>query len=126
MYVRFTEGRWKKRIVTKVAGGVVTFGATPPPVALYEGPTGRRYVKGPAAPEGAAGPHSPESPGVPGAGPGGEGDSLGNVRRGDWIRTSDLLNPIYGDKPQTPSISPLAKSLYRRKRIISMDLLRDC
>jgi hypothetical protein len=27
-------------------------------------------------------------------GPGKEESSLGNVRRGDWIRTSDLLNPI--------------------------------
>jgi hypothetical protein len=29
-----SKGRWKKRIVNKVASGVVTFGATPPPAAL--------------------------------------------------------------------------------------------
>lgn len=90
---RFTEGRWKKRVVTKVAGGEVTFGSTPPPVALYDGPTSRKHIKGPATPDGAAGPDSHESPG-PGGEPGGEGGSLGNVCRGDWIRTSDLLNPI--------------------------------
>jgi hypothetical protein len=94
MFFRFAEGRWKKRAVTRLAGGIVTFGSTPPPVALYEGPTGRRYIKGPTAPEEAAGPHSPESPEVPLSVPGGESDSLGNVGRGDWIRTSDLLNPI--------------------------------
>jgi hypothetical protein len=42
MFLRFTEGRWKKRVVNKMVSGVVTFGATPPPVTLYEGPTGRR------------------------------------------------------------------------------------
>jgi integrase len=31
--------------------------------------------------------------------------------RGDWIRTSDLLNPIYGDKLQIPGNSPLTISL---------------
>jgi hypothetical protein len=95
IFLRFTDARRKKRTVTKLVSGVVTFGATPPPVALYQGPTGRRHVKGPAAPEGAAGPGSHESPGVPGGVPGREGESLGNVRRGDWIRTSDLLNPIH-------------------------------
>jgi hypothetical protein len=83
MFLRFMEARWKTRTINKVAGGVVTFGTTPPPVALYEGPTGRRHVKGPTAPEGATGPCSPESPGGPGNVPGGEGDSLGNVRRGE-------------------------------------------
>ncbi len=96
LFLRFTEGRWKKRVVTKMASGIVTFGSTPPPVALYEGPTGSRYVKGPALPEGTAGPNSSESPGIPGSVPGREGDSLRNVSRGDWIRTSDLLNPIQG------------------------------
>jgi hypothetical protein len=94
LFFRVTEGRWKKRAVTRLASGIVTFGATAPPVVLYEGPTGRRYVKGAAAPSGAAGPNCPESPGVPGSVPGGEDDSLGNVSRGERIRTSDLLNPI--------------------------------
>jgi hypothetical protein len=55
MFLRFMEGRLKKRIVHKVASGVVTFGTTPPPVALYEGPTGRRHVKGPTPPKGTSG-----------------------------------------------------------------------
>jgi hypothetical protein len=84
MFFRFAYVRSKKRAVTRMVSGVVTFGA-PPPVALREGPTGRMYVKGPANPEGFAGPHSPESRGALGGVPGGEGDSLRNVRRGDWI-----------------------------------------
>jgi hypothetical protein len=71
MFLRFMEARWKTRTINKVAGGMVTFGTTPPPVALYAGPTGRRHVKGPTVPEGAIGPCSPESPGGPGNVPGG-------------------------------------------------------
>ena len=55
-----------------------------------------------------------------------EGISITKGSRGDWIRTSDLLNPIYGGNSQTPSNSPLTICLYRRKRIISMGLLRIC
>jgi Resolvase, N terminal domain len=94
IFFRFTESRWKKRIVNKLAGGVVTFGETPAPVSLYEGPTGRRYVKSLAAPEGAVGLCSQEPPEEPALSTGKEGDSLGNVCRGERIRTSDLLNPI--------------------------------
>jgi hypothetical protein len=94
LFLRFVEVRKKKRTVNQVAGGVLTFGDTAPPVVLYEGPTGRRHVQGPATPVGIAGPNSPKLPPLPGASPGGEDNSLGNVHRGDWIRTSDLLNPI--------------------------------
>jgi hypothetical protein len=59
LFPRFTEMRWKNRVVNKIASGIVTFGAIPPPIALYEGPTGRRAVKGPASPKGIAGPDSP-------------------------------------------------------------------
>lgn len=85
LFLRFTEGLWKTRVVTKVAGGVVTFGSTPPPLTLYEGPTGRRHVKGPADPDGSAGPGSNDSPGGPSTVPGKEGDSLGKVNRGERI-----------------------------------------
>jgi hypothetical protein len=92
LFLRFGEVQLKKRKVNRVAGGVVTFGSAPPPIRPYEGPTGRRMNKRPAA-EVAAGPGDltvPSQPVVPGR----EGDSSGNVNRGDWIRTSDLLNPI--------------------------------
>jgi hypothetical protein len=85
MFLRFTEVLQNKRTINKVAGGVVTFGASPPPVALYEGPTGRRHVKGPAASEEAVGRGILELPGHPGCVPGGEGESLGNVSRGERI-----------------------------------------
>src|SRR5262249_21661399 len=61
----------------------VNLGAPPPPAALDQGPTGRRNVKNPAAPEGHAVPHSSESLGIPGTVRGGEGDLLGNVNRGE-------------------------------------------
>src|SRR5262249_157185 len=61
---------------------------------IYSGPTARQKLTNPAA-RGAAGLGDPTSPAVPKpSGPGQEGESLGNVSRGDWIRTSDLLNPI--------------------------------
>lgn len=85
LFLRFTEARWKTRTVIKLTSGVVTLGATPAPVALYEGPTGRRHVKDPAIPEGVAGPGSQESPGVPGTVSDGERDSLGNVNRAERI-----------------------------------------
>jgi hypothetical protein len=83
LYFKFREARWGKRTVNRVAGGVVTFGGTPPPVQLYEGPTSRRHVK--------------ELKPPPGSGSGGagetlepcisdrEGGSLGNVSRGERI-----------------------------------------
>jgi hypothetical protein len=82
MFLRFTESRLNKRTINKLSSGIVSFGATSPPVALYEGPTAREYVKDPATPDGIAGFHSHESPGVPGSGPGREDGSLGNVCRG--------------------------------------------
>jgi hypothetical protein len=85
LFLRFAEVRGQKRAFNKVAGGVVTFGETPAPVPLYEGPTGRRHVQGPAIPEGVAGPTFPELPQLPGTSPGTEDNSLGNVHRGDRI-----------------------------------------
>ncbi len=82
VFLRFAEGHWKSRVVNRVAGGVVTFGSTPPPVVLYDGPTDRRKVKALAAADGMA---APELPGYPGIVPGGEGISLGNVNRGERI-----------------------------------------
>ncbi len=83
LFLRFQPMQVKKRVLNKMVSGVVTFGAAPPPVQPYEGPTGRRMVKGPAA-GAAAGPYDLTSPSQPGD-PGREGKSLGNVSRGDWI-----------------------------------------
>jgi hypothetical protein len=94
LFARFQAMPVKKRVLNKLVGGAVTFGSSAPPIEIYQGPTARRKITGPAAPD-AAGPvandaHTIPKPLVPGQ----EGESLGNVRRGDWIRTSDLLNPI--------------------------------
>jgi hypothetical protein len=87
--------RQKKRTLNKIAGGIVTFGSAEPPIELYDGPTARKKIAGPAGviagPANAESATRPEPPD-----PGREVDSLGNTSRGDWIRTSDLLNPIRG------------------------------
>ena len=46
MFFRFAPASWGKRSVNRVSGGVVTFGMTPPPITLYDGPTGRRALSG--------------------------------------------------------------------------------
>jgi hypothetical protein len=85
VFLRFAEGRWKTRVVNQVVSGVVTFGATPPPVALYDGPTDRRKVKCLTTSGGEVESIAPDLPGFPGIVPGGEGESLGNVNRGERI-----------------------------------------
>ncbi|WP_020476089.1 recombinase family protein [Zavarzinella formosa] len=44
VYLRFEEYSVGKRTLNRVAGGVVTFGASPAPVPLYEGPTSREII----------------------------------------------------------------------------------
>ncbi len=93
LFLRFQEVQVGKRMLNKLLSGVVNFGSTPPPISMYEGRTGRREIKSPASSED-TGPCSPRTSLLPGSlDPGKEGDSLGNVHRGDWIRTSDLTVP---------------------------------
>jgi DNA invertase Pin-like site-specific DNA recombinase len=92
LFLRFERVAVKNRTLNKLASGMVTFGSTPPPIQIYEGPTKHEGLKSPAAAS-AAGLDGLTIPSQP-IGPGREGRPLGNVSRGDWIRTSDLLNPI--------------------------------
>ncbi len=105
-YFRFREEPQGKRLLRKLAGGVVTFGDAEPPVPLYAGPTARAAVKPPV-------PAADVRPAAKTTGskettrggrdrpprdkrrqePGGEADSLGNVNRDDRIRTCGLLLP---------------------------------
>jgi hypothetical protein len=39
LYLRYQEMDRGRQKVNRLVGGVVTFGATPPPIPLYEGPT---------------------------------------------------------------------------------------
>ena len=75
----------------KPLGGLVTWGSAKPPIDLYAGPTTRQQIKKATALLAVAGEsHSPSL--VPND-PGQEGESLGNVNRGDKIRTCDLVDP---------------------------------
>jgi DNA invertase Pin-like site-specific DNA recombinase len=88
MYVSFRSVQIGKRMLNKVAGGSVTIGAAPPPVALYEGPTAWKTIKktNPAAADAATGQdgrrrltQSDQQESGP------EETSLRNVNRGDRI-----------------------------------------
>ncbi len=83
LFLSFREERPKKRVVNRVAGGVVTFGATAPPVALYEGPTGRRALK--ARPAAETGQGLAASPALPALSGEQDDSSLGTVSRGERI-----------------------------------------
>ncbi len=81
LFLRFEQVQPGKRKYNKVAGGVVTFGESTPPVALYAGPTGRRALagRGKAAPPQAELPFHSSTSSVSDR----EGQSLGNVNRGE-------------------------------------------
>ena len=79
MFLAFEKRQVKKRQLNKVAYGVVTLGNAPPPVPLYSGPTGRRELKNAAALAAGLGGQLP----LPDPVSGREGNSLGNVSRGD-------------------------------------------
>jgi hypothetical protein len=88
IFLSFRPVRRGKRLLNQVTGGVVTIGAAPPPVALYEGPTSRHKIKRmiPRAATAATkdgGRRSPTDSEPNGSGR--EGTSLGNVNRGDRI-----------------------------------------
>lgn len=73
---------WKRKL-NKIVGGVVTFGSSEPPIALYEGPTGRRALGSKTkTPDKTSG--VPQLP-ILSTSSDREGISLGNVSRGDRI-----------------------------------------
>jgi hypothetical protein len=93
VFLRLQKVRLKKRTLNKLAGGVVTFGDTPPPVALYAGPTGRRALAANNAATVAA--NSGRAVGIPnGFVSGREGNSLGNISRGDWRSFEPLIAAV--------------------------------
>ncbi len=101
LFVRFKEVQYKKRKLNKVAGGVVTFGTAPPPIAIYDGPTGRKGLKAGSTKQGpagvVAGPHGSESHPQPDpADPGRESDSFGNRSRGNKTPLELFLAGVRG------------------------------
>jgi predicted GNAT family N-acyltransferase len=84
MFLRFERVQVKKRTLNKLKSGVVTFGNAPLPITLYAGPTGRRAQATIQAATVAARPA--EGDPLPDQfSSGREGNSLGNVSRGDRI-----------------------------------------
>ncbi len=84
MFFQFAPVSWGKRTVNQVSGGVVTFGATPPPISLYDGPSGRRASRGRPELQLADGEENcvtKQKSQIPGR----ERDSLRNVSRADRI-----------------------------------------
>jgi len=98
LFLRFQPKTVKKRVLDKPVGGVVAFGRIPDPIKPYQGPTSRWSLKKNAVtggsfdtnPQLSSGNEPPRD--IDGSGL--EDKSLGNISRGDRIRTCDLLNPI--------------------------------
>ncbi len=72
----------KNRILNKVSGGVIAFGAAPAPIVLYTGPTGRRALTNSKTAAVAVASLATRS-GTHNVGE--EENSSGNVNRGDTI-----------------------------------------
>lgn len=86
LFLRFQQVQVQKRLLNKVAGGVVVFGDAPNPIEIYRGPTGRRalnYNGSTAMVAAEPGKLSLPSPPESTIGSGSEGNSLRNVSRGD-------------------------------------------
>ena len=92
LFLGFHAVKPKKRVINKIKAGVVTFGDAPPPIEIYEGPTARNKIKGPVTSVTEPCSSDLTTP-AKHIHSGGEGKSLGNVSRGERIRTSDPLLP---------------------------------
>lgn len=89
LFLSFEPGKWGKRTVQRVSGGVLTLGDVPPPIEPYQGPTGRKEVKGSGAPA-ALGPRrsrrgKKKTPAPAKSRKRRKADSIGNVGRGERI-----------------------------------------
>jgi hypothetical protein len=88
LFMRFRPVQGEKRVLNKVAGGVVVLGAAPDPIEIYRGPTGRRalnYNGSTALVAAEPGKLSLSEPPETTIGSGLEGKSLRNVSRGERI-----------------------------------------
>jgi len=94
LFLGFHPVQGRKRTLNKICRGVVTFGDAKPAVEIYNGPTSRKKIKGPAT-SSAPGLGDRQLPSPPKScvDSGKEDKSLGNVGRGERIRTFDFLLP---------------------------------
>lgn len=96
MFLRFQKVRSGKRELQRIVSGVVTLGSVAPPIKLYEGKTGRHALK-------EAGKAATKTPRPHQCGGGdnvvsdGDGNSLGNVSRGDSIFTEQKIEFTVAD-----------------------------
>ncbi len=79
LFLKFEKRQCGRRLLNKLAHGEITFGTAPPPVPVY---TGRASEPEPAR-------SVNEKSHLPGE----ASDSIGNVSRGDMIRTCDFRVP---------------------------------
>jgi Resolvase, N terminal domain len=85
LFLKFELVRPKKRIKSRVSGGIITFGTHTAPIEIYSGPTARKNVKESLAAMDVANRENGDGrhPGQVDAGR--EGNSIGNVNRGERI-----------------------------------------
>ncbi len=88
LFLQFRAVQVKKRLLNKLSGGVAVLGSAPNPIEVYRGPTGRRalnYNGSTALKAAEPGKLSLPSPPKHTISSGSEGNSLGNVSRGERI-----------------------------------------
>lgn len=86
LFFRFKGIQKNNRRINEIAGGQVTFGNAVPPITLYQGRTSKKEHQLTASTDAGKTQQNKDTNGQ-------EGGSLGNVSRGDRIRTCDVLVP---------------------------------
>ena len=102
LFLRFQPVQVKKRLLNKVAGGVVVFAAAQNPIETYRGPTGRRalnYNGSTALVAAEPGKCSLPAPPERTSGSGSEGNSLRNVNREFRTRLELFLAGVAAFEP---------------------------
>ncbi len=104
LFLGFRPRQIKRRVLNKLAHGIITFGEARSPVPLYEGPTGRRASQSKIAAAIAASPEG-DVPLPDRLGSGREDKSLGNVNRGNCPSFEPLIaawvDAVLSPSPET-------------------------
>jgi len=84
LFLQFRAVQPKKRVINKLVGGIVTFGAAKPPIEIYQGETARKKLQSTKKQNDLPSEDTNLSSG--------ESKSLGNVSRGDRSRTCKITS----------------------------------